>query len=139
MCSLLGKESLPAEGSPQQNKTMELLGNTETLVCAHTCAHASAEYTRVKHLHSHFRARQGKKYKICPNMHLPVTAFRGLSWDDDTAVHSQLSWLGCLTSILPPKLRNPDSCWDSGGSRPKQHAGRIKAANSFHLSANLKF
>lgn len=103
MCSLLGKEPLPAEGSPQQNKTMELLGNTETLVCAHTCAHASVEYTGVKHLCSHFRARQGKKYKICPNMHLPVTAFRGLSWNDDTAAHQPAELVGMPNKHLATK------------------------------------
>lgn len=44
MCSLLGKESLPAERSPQQTRNTELLGEHKPWY-VHTHAHTFAEYT----------------------------------------------------------------------------------------------
>lgn len=81
MRSLLGKESLPAEGSPQQNRDTELPGeHRNTGVSTHMRTRFHPDYTGVNTCPSTSEkreARQKKKYKICPNVHLPVTAFRG--------------------------------------------------------------
>lgn len=48
MCSLLGKEPLPAVGSPQQNRNMELLGEHRNIgMHTHMRTRFRRDYTRV--------------------------------------------------------------------------------------------
>lgn len=76
MCSLLGKESLPAERSMQQNRNMELLGEHRNLgMRAHMRTRFHREGTMVNtpiSISEEGEARH-KNRKVCPDAYLSAT------------------------------------------------------------------
>lgn len=109
MCSLLGKESLPAERSPQQNRNMELLGEHRNFgMHTHMRTRLHGEYTRVNTCTSISEKGEARQKKAMRSAQMHTCQWQCSEVSNgimSLLSTSQLSCLWCLTSILPPNFK----------------------------------